>query len=105
KLKEIKSAISDANSSAESTIILEKIADNSPAESYQLSINEKGVKITASSGAGLFYGVQTLFQLFPADGSAQLPHVNISDAPRFSYRGLHLDVGRHFFPVSFIKRY
>lgn len=105
KSKGIESTIGDASASSERAIVLETIADNSPAESYQLSIDENGVKISANTGAGFFYGIQTLFQLFPADGLAQLPYVNISDSPRFSYRGLHLDVGRHFFPVSFIKRY
>ncbi len=105
KAKEIKSTIGDEPNPSENTILLKTMDDNSPAESYQLFIGEDGVKISASTGAGLFYGAQTLFQLFPADGPVQLPYVNIADAPRFSYRGLHLDVGRHFFPVSFIKKY
>jgi hexosaminidase len=74
-------------------------------EAYQLEINDKGVLLVASSGAGLFYGVQTLFQLIQGNEGVELPHVKINDAPRFAYRGLHLDVGRHFFPVEFVKRY
>jgi len=53
---------------------------------------------------GLFYGIQTLRQLVPLDGS-RVPFVEIDDAPRFPYRGMHLDVVRHVFPVAFIKRY
>lgn len=73
-------------------------------ESYQLNVAETGVTIKANSGAGLFYGVQSLIQLIP-DGSAQVAAVTISDYPRYSWRGLHLDVGRHMFPVEFIKKY
>lgn len=73
-------------------------------EGYTLTINEDGVSIKATSGAGLFYGVQSLIQLISPDGK-QIPFVEITDYPRFSYRGLHLDVGRHMFPVEFIKKY
>jgi hexosaminidase len=73
-------------------------------EGYKLSANEKGVTIQANSGAGLFYGAQTLLQLLPADGKT-IPFVEITDYPRFAYRGLHLDVGRHMFPPDFIKKY
>jgi hexosaminidase len=75
-------------------------------EAYELTIDESGVHISASSGAGLFYGVQSLFQLLPASNETiELPFVEIKDQPRFVWRGLHLDVGRHFFPVEFIKKY
>jgi hexosaminidase len=75
-------------------------------ENYSLSIDGTGVTIQAASGAGLFYGVQSLIQLFPSEGADNdLPFVSISDAPRFVYRGMHLDVGRHMFPVAFIKKY
>ncbi len=76
-------------------------------EGYHLSINKEGVSIKASSEIGAFYGLQTLAQLWFYNGatSQTLPFVEIEDYPRFSYRGLHLDVGRHMFPVSFIKEY
>lgn len=73
-------------------------------EGYRLKINKKEVTIEANGDAGFFYGVQSLFQLF-RDSSHYLPLVEITDYPRFSYRGLHLDVCRHMFPVSFIKKY
>lgn len=73
-------------------------------EGYKLKTDEGGVRIEATGGPGLFYGVQTLFQLVASEGNS-IPYVQINDQPRFSYRGLHLDVGRHMFPVSFIKKY
>ena len=76
-----------------------------PAEGYELMAAPAGVTIRGASPAGLFYGLQTLRQLLPVDGSGRMPAVTIRDAPRFPYRGMHLDVGRHLFPVAFIKRY
>lgn len=84
-------------------------------EGYELEITPKSVCIQAFKPAGLFYGVQTLRQLLPSgiesgqhimeSGLLTLPCLKISDKPRFPYRGMHLDVGRHFFHKSFIKRY
>ena len=74
-------------------------------ESYELAIGTEGVVIRASATAGLFYGIQTLRQLLPVDGSRRLPGVRITDAPRFRYRGMQLDVVRHFFDIDFVKRY
>ena len=86
-------------------------------EGYELAVTDGGVSVRASSPAGLFYGAQTLRQLAPAaverggrdpDGADDvwtIPAVEIADAPRFGYRGLHLDVARHFSSVDFVKRY
>jgi hexosaminidase len=80
-------------------------------ESYALSTDAGAVEIRASDPAGLFYGTRTLLQLLPyrpagpEAGDVALPRIRIEDAPRFRYRGLHLDVGRHWFPVEFVKRY
>lgn len=83
-------------------------------EGYQLSVSRDNVKIIASTAAGLFYGMQTVFQMLPAqiEGSVtssavkwQLPGVEITDKPRFGWRGMHLDVARHFVPVEFVKKY
>ena len=85
-------------------------------ESYRLDVAARGVTITAPRHAGLFYGLQTLRALLEAERArrspapatitdASLAGMRITDAPRFSYRGLHLDVGRHFAPVDFVKRY
>jgi len=76
-----------------------------PAEGYELTAAPGGVTIRGAGPAGVFYGLQTLRQLLPVDGSGRIPTVTIRDAPRFPYRGMHLDVGRHLFPVAFIKRY
>lgn len=89
-------------------IIDESILRGNPhrEEGYQLSVSPETVTIRAASPAGAFWGFQTLRQLLPASGEQlSLPAVEIEDAPRFGYRGLHLDVGRHFFPVAFIKKY
>lgn len=78
--------------------------DSISLEGYKLSISEKGISIEAESEAGLFYGIQTFIQLVPLSGT-KIPYVEITDYPRFAYRGLHLDVSRHMFPVEFIKKY
>ena len=87
-------------------------------EGYVLTINKKGITIAGGSAAGVFYGIQTLRKsiLFPLSsflrpfGSKRIrdylfPPVIITDAPRFSWRGMHLDCSRHFFPVSFVKKF
>ena len=73
---------------------------------YSLTVDQNFIKISGSE-RGMFYGVQSLMQLIPADfkKNATIPAVAIDDQPRFQYRGMHLDVGRHFMPVSFVKKY
>lgn len=75
-------------------------------ESYTLSVTPQRIEIRATSGAGLFYGMQTLLQLMqPAGtGSYSVASVKIEDTPRFAYRGLMLDVSRHFSTKEFIKK-
>ncbi len=73
-------------------------------EAYSIEINDRGVWIKSADSKGQFYAIQSLIQLFQAQ-THLLPAVKIKDAPRYAYRGMHLDVGRHFFPVSFIKKY
>ncbi|MDF2193388.1 family 20 glycosylhydrolase [Paraflavitalea sp. CAU 1676] len=74
---------------------------------YVMQVKKGQVYIAGDNENGTFYGVQTLLQLLPVEKSASLkiPYVNIKDYPRFQYRGLMLDVGRHFFPISFVKKY
>jgi len=83
-------------------------------EGYTLNVLNDHVAIEAAAPAGLFYGCQTLRQLMPAaiesreriEGVAwTVPAVEIKDQPRYPWRGMHLDVARHFFPLAFIKRY
>jgi hexosaminidase len=81
--------------------------DNPIPGAYNMEVNAKGVYIGGDNETGAFYGVQTLLQLLPTERSNSLAvsYLSIKDYPRFQYRGMHLDVGRHFFPASFVKRY
>ncbi len=74
---------------------------------YKFSVTEGGIRIDANFDESAFHGIQTLIQLLPVNttGKKQIPVVEIYDRARFDYRGMHLDVGRHFAPVSFIKKY
>ena len=75
-------------------------------EGYVLTVTDKSITIKGGSAAGVFYGIQTLRKsLSPQPSNLKLQPVEITDAPRFPYRGMHLDCSRHFFPVSFIKKY
>ena len=93
------------------TIELIYKADAAPADSYQLNIATNKISIKGNTGPGVFYAVQSLLQLLPAnhelpaDKIIAIGVVEINDHPRFSYRGMHLDVGRHFFPATYIKKY
>ncbi len=89
------------------------VSDNE--EGYTLSVTSRNIVLKSPSAAGLFRGVQTLRQLLPPQAemagglagevAAAVPACYITDAPRFGYRGLHLDVSRHFFSVEEVKRY
>lgn len=74
---------------------------------YQLEVSGKSITITGTDAPGVFYGIQTLIQLLPTDTAALLTiaPIQVEDAPRFQYRGMMLDVSRHFFPADFIKKY
>lgn len=91
---------------ANSIVLTSAGTDGLPADGYRLTISPQQI-IIAGKGAGLFYGIQTLIQLIPANRTAtvNLPCVQIEDYPRFGYRGLMLDVCRHFFSVEFVKKY
>lgn len=90
---------------------------NDPAlgkEGYTLQTSEKGIEIRANEPAGLFYGMQTLLQLFPKEIESKTaatqvawttPAVKITDVPRFAWRGIMLDVSRHFYSVADVKKY
>ena len=84
-----------------------------PEEAYTLSVDRKCVKVEASSLRGFNYAIQTIKQMLPVEIYAEtpasadwtIPCVKINDAPRFGYRGLHLDESRHFFGMEEVKRY
>ena len=80
-------------------------------EGYELDISTSKITIAAKSQKGAFYAFQTIRQLLPSnfatskDNKFTIQSLKIKDAPQFGYRGMHLDVGRHFFSVDFIKKY
>lgn len=80
-------------------------------EGYNLEVDYDKIQISAKTPKGIFYGIQSLRMLLPPETEKEavsdltIPAVAIKDAPRYPYRGMHLDVGRHMFPVKFIKRY
>ena len=85
-----------------------------PEEAYRLDVKKRGVKVKASSLNGFIYALQTLRQMLPVeiyghepaeDKDWSLPCLTINDAPRFAYRGMHLDVSRHFFSTDEVKKY
>ena len=85
---------------------------NLPDEGYRLKIKEQSISLEASTFGGLFYGFQTFRQLCDSElesGSLPkntiVPECTIEDFPEFKYRGMHLDVSRHFFDIKFIKTY
>ena len=101
-LKEAKAIAANQKAVVLTSIGAEKL----PAEGYTITITPNQVKLVGSE-KGLFYATQSLMQMMPEriNDKINLPAVVINDYPRFKYRGLHLDVGRHYFPVSFIKKY
>ncbi|MEG1949142.1 MAG: glycoside hydrolase family 20 protein [Odoribacter sp.] len=108
-MKEItgKNYVVKAGTEGEGAIILSLGLEVTNPEAYQLKVTDKTVTIAAPTEAGVFYGIQTLRKSLPVvkNVGIVLPSVEINDAPRFGYRGMMLDVGRHFFPVECIKKY
>ncbi len=87
-----------------SSVRLKIVAGSTPEEGYVLKIGGKGVEITATDGAGLFYGLQALMDLREnADGKA-IPSMTITDSPRLPYRGMMLDLSRHYRSKEFVMR-
>ena len=77
-------------------------------EGYQIVVSQNNIEVSAAGEAGLFYALQTIKQLVMSNSigvDKRIPCVSVKDEPRFSYRGMHLDVARHMFPVEFIKKY
>lgn len=83
-------------------------------EGYQLKVTARGITLSANDTKGLFYGLQTIMQLLPPDIESHtkvagvrwsIPEVDITDYPRFGWRGLMLDVSRHFFPKQVVENY
>ncbi|MCX2480397.1 family 20 glycosylhydrolase [Pedobacter sp. MC2016-15] len=95
-----------ASNNERSILLSSEGADQLPEEGYLIDVNAKTIRVTGK-GAGLFYGVQSLIQMMPEKTGQEIavPASKIQDYPRFKYRGMHLDVGRHFFSVAFVKKY
>ena len=99
------------NSKSGNVIILELTKSNDRKDAYNMAVESNKILISSTGSEGLFYGIQTLLQLLPenkteiAERTYEIPQLSIKDYPRFQYRGMHLDVGRHFFGVDFIKKY
>ncbi len=110
---EIAPAARPAVSKHDLVMVVDTTLDMNP-EGYLLTITPKTIEIKAKEPRGVFYAIQTLRQLLPPQVESvtkvenmafTVPCAKIKDQPRFPYRGLHLDVGRHFFPKDFIIRY
>lgn len=100
--------LNNGSSKAGSAIVLSVKKDASkPEGAYTLTVAKNKINIQGANPNGVFYGVQTLVQLLPVEPASRItiPNVVIKDQPRFKYRGVHLDVSRHFSPVDFIKKY
>jgi hexosaminidase len=77
-------------------------------EAYSLTVTPSLIQIKASSYAGIFYGIQSVLQTLPqvrTNAALQVPCMQINDEPRFKWRGMHLDVSRHFFSADVVKQY
>lgn len=100
-------AVNTAKKPADIKLSVQAVA-GAMAGSYSLQVNNKGITIIGQDDTGVFYGIQSLLQLLPVketNKSLPIPYLNIKDYPRFAYRGLMLDVGRHFFDVDFVKKF
>lgn len=97
----------EAGSEGEHAIVLALGLEAGNPDAYRLTVTDKKITITAPTEAGVFYGIQTLRKSLPvvAEAEVALPQVVVNDAPRFGYRGMMLDVSRHFFSVDSVKRY
>lgn len=108
--------VKEGNAVVESSIFISLVEDKSiPKEGYRLRIKPNSISLNSNEPAGIFYGVQTLLQLFPKEIESRekqkpavkwtVPVLTIEDYPRFGWRGLMLDVSRHFFTKEEVKRY
>lgn len=102
-----KSYVTEAGNEGKGNILLQLAPNAEAPEGYQLKVTSDGVVISGGSEAGVFYGIQTLRKSLPIalGNTPVLEAVEINDAPRFSYRGAHFDVSRHFFTVEEVKEF
>ena len=92
----------------ENSIVLMSQLNTDNNEAYTINVSEANIIVNGATPAGTFYGVQTLRKAIPARAEGmevKFANVEINDQPRFGYRGMHLDVSRHFFTADSVKRY
>ena len=97
----------DGNTASTSGVIrfeLGGLPEGASREAYRLSVSPEGIFVAANDSAGLFYGAVSVWQLATANAGATIPAMSIDDAPRFAWRGLMLDVARHYVSPQFIKQ-
>lgn len=84
-----------------------QLNEGEASEAYTITVDSKRVLVESTTPAGIFYGIQTIRKSLPVEQNAvvAMPSGTIEDAPRFDYRGAHLDVCRHFFPIDSVKTY
>ncbi len=99
--------LATATSGSSNAIVLQNSLKSANKEQYSIKVSKKNIVINGASEAANFLGIQTLRKATPIakSGSVTYPAVSIMDEPRFGYRGMHLDIARHFEPVEFIKKY
>ena len=103
EVSDIDLAIADKRQKKKTTYIVLSVSPKvTNPEGYVLTVSEKGITIEGGSSAGVFYGIQTLRKSI---ASRQIPAAVVTDAPRFVWRGMHLDCSRHFFSVDFVKKF
>lgn len=97
----------EAGTEGANAIVLKLGLQYANPEAYRLAVTDEGVMIEAPTEAGVFYGVQTLRKSLPVVREAKvvMPAVVVNDEPRFSHRGMMLDISRHFFALDSVKRY
>ena len=98
--------LSNNNSTKKITFKIDDSINND--EGYELNVSKNNITVKSKHAKGAFYAVQSLLQLLPLPSSSntfKIACVNIKDEPQYKYRGMHLDVGRHFFSIDFIKKY
>ncbi|WP_300698364.1 glycoside hydrolase family 20 protein [Bacteroides sp.] len=97
----------EAGTEGKGNILLQLAPNTEKPEAYQLKVSSEGIVISGASEAGVFYGIQTLRKSIPVveNSTPVLADVEINDAPRFDYRGVHFDVSRHFFTMEEVKSF
>jgi len=87
-----------------SVVITKSTLENLPDNAYQLEIDPDGIRLQSSTSEGVFYGIQTIRQLMQNAVDGKIPSLKITDYPAYPWRGLMIDVSRHFYPLEYLKQ-